>query len=43
MDYNGIIESGSEDEMRDKFDNAAEEIEEWNGDLMLIEIHGITR
>lgn len=43
MDDEGIIEQGYEGEMRDKFDRADEEVENWSGDLMLIEIHDITR
>ena len=43
MDSTGIIESGSEAEMREKFINSSEEIEDWDGDLLLIEIHEITR
>jgi len=44
-DCNGCIFSGTEEEMKNKFDeitNGEEDIE-WNGDLELVEVHSIFR
>lgn len=46
MDDNGIIESGSENEITDKFYDAGQfgaDIQEWYGDLKLIQIHGLKK
>jgi len=44
MDDQGIIKSGTQNEMTDKFHDAGQigaDITEWNGDLRLIEIHNL--
>jgi len=45
IDDNGVVYSGSEDEMRQTFNNIVDGKEEvkWTGDLKLVQVHAIHR